>query len=197
MFLAIKKYLLIASVVFAFASVAYGDLIKLGPGTSVTSAYQRSHWGVHNPQIGFFAGTLNPEGSYRNSAEYGLTLGLQPYSAFNIVGELSFSQNNQDQATNNSELQRTKLIIYGLYNFDPTNSLIFKPYAGIGVGPMLESTTARDRIELATIPTIGFDYPFDIKNNSQLSLGINTRYLISSSSIPNAFGANVIAKYWF
>jgi len=150
----------------------------------------------YKPHIGVLTGIATPEGNYQSSAEYGVTMGYQPYIPFSIGAEFSHSKNNVSSGSDVADLDRTKLLINGAYNFGGTIPVISKSYIGLAVGPMLESTNSTDRIVVGTMPNAGFDIPFKIKDNS-LSLGLNARYLISSSGASNTFSMNAMAKYWF
>lgn len=150
----------------------------------------------YKPHLGALTGIATPEGNYQSSAEYGMTIGYQPYIPFSIGAELSHSKNNVSSGNSASDLDRTKLLVNAAYNFGGHIPVISKSYIALAFGPMLESTESSDSIVIGTMPNVGFDMPFTIKDNS-VSLGLNARYLISSSSAPNTFSLNAMAKYWF
>lgn len=149
------------------------------------------------PHIGLLTGLANPEGGYRSSAEYGVTIGYQPYIPFGLGLELSSTYSNVSDGPEQFDLQRTKLLVQGTYNFGGSVPIINKSYVGIAMGPMLESINSDDSWVIGTMPTVGFDYPFALQNGKSISAGLNARYLISSSSQPNTFSVNAMAKYWF
>lgn len=150
----------------------------------------------YKPHLGALTGIATPEGNYQSSAEYGMTIGYQPYIPFSIGAEFSHSKNNVSSGDDTGDLDRTKLLVNGSYNFGGHIPVISKSYVALAVGPMLESTNSSDRVVIGTMPNAGFDLPFKLKDNS-VSLGLNARYLISSSGAANTFSLNAMAKYWF
>lgn len=149
------------------------------------------------PHVGLLTGLATPEGSYRSGAEYGVTVGYQPYIPFGVGLEVSTSQSNPSEGPDSRELTRTKVLVQGTYNFGGDIPVLSKTYIGIAAGPMLESVNGDDTWVLGTMPTAGFDIPFQLKDGKDLSLGLNTRYLVSSSGASNTFSLNAMAKYWF
>lgn len=149
------------------------------------------------PHVGLLTGLANPEGNYRSSAEYGITVGYQPYIPFGLGLELSSTYSNVSSGPEQYDLQRTKLLVQGTYNFGGSVPIINKSYVGVAVGPMLESVNSDDSWVIGTMPTVGFDYPFALNNGKDISAGLNARYLVSSSGEPNTFSVNAMAKYWF
>lgn len=150
----------------------------------------------YKPHLGALTGIDTPEGNYQSSAEYGMTIGYQPYIPFSIGAEFSHSKNNVSSGDSAADLDRTKLLMNVAYNFGGHIPVISKSYVALAVGPMLESTNSSDSVVIGTMPNAGFDMPFNIKDNS-VSLGLNARYLISSSGASNTFSLNAMAKYWF
>lgn len=151
----------------------------------------------YKPHAGLLAGYADPEGSYRSGAEYGITVGYQPYIPFGLGLELSTTQNDVTTGPTEFDFRRTKLLVQGTYNFGGAIPVISHSYIGLAIGPMLESTTGSDELVFGTMPTLGFDYPIATNNGKDITLGLNARYLISSSGVPDAFGLNAMAKYWF
>lgn len=151
----------------------------------------------YKPHVGLLAGLATPEGNYQSSTEYGITLGYQPYIPFGLGLELSSARSDVDGGSDAFDLQRTKLLVQGTYNFGGNMPIINKSYVGVSVGPMIESVADDDNLELGVMPTVGFDYPFALDNGRDISAGLNARYLVSSSGQPNTFSINAMAKYWF
>lgn len=152
----------------------------------------------YKPHVGLLAGLATPEGNYQSSAEYGITLGYQPYIPFGLGIELSSARSDVDGGSDAFDLQRTKLLVQATYNFGGNVPIIKQSYVGLAAGPMLESIGGSDdNLELGVMPTLGFDYPFALDNGKDVSAGLNARYLVSSSGQPNTFSLNAMAKYWF
>jgi hypothetical protein len=149
------------------------------------------------PHVGLLTGLATPEGSYRSGTEYGVTLGYQPYIPFGVGIELSTSQSNPSEGPDSRELQRTKVLAQATYNFGGNIPVLSKTYIGLAAGPMLETINNDDNWVIGTMPTAGFDIPFTLQNGKDLSVGLNARYLVSSSGAPNTFSLNAMAKYWF
>lgn len=149
------------------------------------------------PHFGLLTGFATPEGNYRTSAEYGVTFGYQPYIPIAVGLELSTTYNNTSEGPESRDLQRTKLLVQGTYNFGGNVPILSQSYVGVAIGPMIESVNNDDTWEVGTLPTVGFDYPFQLRNGKDISFGANARYLMSSSSAANTFSLNAMAKYWF
>jgi len=150
------------------------------------------------PHVGLIAGIANHEGSTFDSAfEYGVDVGFQPYVPFGLGLELSTATSEVDVGIFDEELVRTKLLAKGTYNFGGGIPVIKHSYVGLAIGPMLESLAGDDELYIGTAPMLGFDIPLREKSHDYLSLGLNARYLISSSGSPDAFTVNGMMKYWF
>jgi hypothetical protein len=149
------------------------------------------------PHVGVLTGVANTEGNYQSGFEYGATIGYQPYIPFGIGMELSTAYNNVSSGPEQFDFQRTKLLVQGTYNFGGNIPIIAQSYVGVAIGPMLESINNDTELVVGTMPTLGFDYPFALRSGEDVSLGLNARYLVSSSGVPNTFGVNAMAKYWF
>lgn len=147
------------------------------------------------PHVGVLLGFSEPDGSGGAGADYGVDIGFQPYVPFGFGLELSGS--------NNTEVQQTRLLVRGTYNFGGAIPVIKNSYVGAGLGPVIGSVGERDRVLLGLAPMIGFDIPvYRFSSVSEgrkdyVSLGLHAKYLILEGSDPDALSANAVAKYWF
>lgn len=148
-----------------------------------------------NPHIGVTAGVLNPEGSYKTGAEYGMTVGIQPYIPFGLAMSLSFSSNNSKEADTRS-LDRTSVLLRGSYNFGGNLALIKNSFVAIATGPIIN----QDATYFGIAPIVGFDIPvreWSGKYLSYLSVGAEAKYMIVSSNESDGLTVNGVLKYWF
>lgn len=189
--------LLISTIVFSNLLIPSAQAIENAIDNAIVETRPVITESELKPHVGLLTGLATPEGSYRSGAEYGVTLGYQPYIPFGVGLELSTSQSNPSEGPDSLELQRTKILAQGAYNFGGNIPVLSKSYIGIAVGPMLETINNDDNWVIGTMPTAGFDIPFTLEDGKDLSLGLNARYLVSSSGAPNTFSLNAMAKYWF
>ncbi len=148
-----------------------------------------------NPHIGITAGVLNPEGSYKTGAEYGINVGIQPYIPFGLGMSLTFSQNNSKEA-NTRSLDRTAVLVRGSYNFGGELPLIKNSYVALATGPVIN----QDATYFGMAPIVGFDIPvreWSGKYLSYLSVGAEAKYMIISNNESDGLTVNGAVKYWF
>lgn len=147
------------------------------------------------PHVGAIIGFQEPEGSGGAGPDYGLDIGFQPYIPFGFGLELSGSRN--------TEVDQTRLLIRGTYNFGGDIPVISNSYIGAGIGPVIGSVGDSDRVLLGFAPMVGFDIPvYAFSSLSEgrkdfLTLGLHAKYLILEGSDPDALSANGVVKYWF
>lgn len=149
------------------------------------------------PHVGLLAGVAAGEGALNSGMEYGIDAGYQPYVPFGVGIELSSATADVDSGLISDDLTRTKLLAKVTYNFGGQIPLIRDSYVGVGAGPMLESIGGDDDLYLGVMPILGFDIPLQSKPREYMSAGMNVRYLVSSSGIPNSTSVNGMLKYWF
>lgn len=140
--------------------------------------------------MGINMGLSTPEGSYDTTGNLGVEIGYQPYIPFGLGAELFTTQIDADRGGDD---QRTALLAKGSYNFGGETPVIRYSWAGIGAGPVY----ADGLWEVGLAPQVGFDVPVTKINNQDLTLGGNAKYLITSTSSPDAFMANFAVKYWY
>lgn len=149
------------------------------------------------PHIGARMGVATPEDDYDGAFEYGVEIGYQPYIPFGFGLEFTtFSSDNG----NASDLDRTRLIAKGTYNFGGPILLIKDSYVGAGLGPVFDSISNTTRTRLGIDVLAGFDLPLSSKNAFQadsFSIGANANYLFVSSAAPDSFGLTGLLKYWY
>ncbi len=148
------------------------------------------------PHLGLQAGYANPEYDYNAAVEYGIDVGFQPFVPFGLGFEVStLSSDGQ----NDQDLDRTKAMVRGTYNFGGTNEFIRISYVGLGLGAVWDSVGNDDAVNLGMAPTVGFDYPIAAFGGESryLSLGANAKYLIVGANMPDTFSLNGQMKYWF
>lgn len=147
------------------------------------------------PHVGAIIGFSEPDGSGRAGGDFGVDIGFQPYIPFGFGLELAGS--------NNTEVDQTRLLIRGTYNFGGTIPVIKSSYVGAGIGPVIGSVGDSDRVLLGFAPMVGFDMPvYRFSSMSEgrkdyLTLGLHAKYLILEGSDPDALSANGVVKYWF
>ncbi len=148
-----------------------------------------------NPHVGVTAGVVNPEGSYRSGAEYGVNFGFQPYIPFGLGMQLTFSKNKSKEA-NERDLDRTAAMIRGTYNFGGSITVIKNSFVGVMTGPIIN----QDATYFGLAPIVGFDIPvreWSGKYLSYLSVGAEAKYMIVSSDESDGLTVNGVLKYWF
>lgn len=147
------------------------------------------------PHVGALIGINEPDGRGSAGSDYGLDIGFQPYIPFGFGLELSSSRN--------SEVDQTRLLVRGTYNFGGDTPILRSTYIGAGVGPVIGSVGDSDRVLLAIAPMVGFDIPvyrfsrLSEERKDYLSLGLHAKYLILEGSDPDALSMNGVVKYWF
>lgn len=149
------------------------------------------------PHIGLRGGLANPEHNYDGGMEYGIEAGIQPYIPISVGVELTTFHSDNDTAP---DLNRTKLLAKGNYNFGGTIPVIKHSYVGALIGPVFDVEGDVNRGRLGMGPQAGFDIPLTTSNetrNQSFSLGANLNYLFVSNSAPDTFGMNGVVKYWF
>ena len=148
-----------------------------------------------NPSIGITAGVVNPEGSYKSAAEYGIGFAFQPYIPFGLGMSLTFSK-NQSKNSNTRDLDRTAAMVRGTYNFGGNITVIKNSFVGVMTGPIIN----QDATYFGLAPVVGFDIPvreWSGKYLSFLSVGAEAKYMIVSSNESDGLVVNGVLKYWF
>lgn len=148
-----------------------------------------------NPSVGVTLGAVNPEGSYRTGAEYGVGFAVQPYIPFGLGMNLTFSK-NQSKNSNTRDLDRTAAMVRGTYNFGGNITVIKNSFVGIMTGPIMN----QDATYFGIAPIVGFDIPvreWSGKYLSYLSVGAEAKYMIVSSNESDGLVVNGVLKYWF
>lgn len=148
-----------------------------------------------NPHVGVTAGIVNPEGSYKSAAEYGVNFGFQPYVPFGLGMSLTFSSNPSKEA-NTRSLDRTAVLVRGSYNFGGNLALIKNSFVAVASGPIINQNATYFGIA----PIIGFDIPvreWSGQYLSYLSVGAEAKYMIVSSNESDGLTVNGVLKYWF
>lgn len=147
------------------------------------------------PHVGAIIGFQEPDGSGRAGGDFGVDIGFQPYIPFGFGLELAGSST--------TEVDQTRLLLRGTYNFGGTTPVIKNSYIGAGLGPVIGSVGDSDRVLLGFAPMVGFDMPvYRFSSMSEgrkdyLTLGLHAKYLITEGSDPDALSANGVVKYWF
>ncbi len=148
------------------------------------------------PHIGARLGIADSEGGYGGAAEYGLEVGFQPYIPYGIAVEITnFTSENRD-----GDLNRTKVLARGTYNFGGTNMIIRHSYVGLGLGPVFDTVPGDSDVRLGTELQAGIDFPLNsvgLVSRKSMSLGATANYLFVSNSGVDTFGVNGLLKYWF
>ncbi len=148
------------------------------------------------PHIGARLGIASPEGGYGGAAEYGLEVGFQPYIPYGAAVEIT----NFTSDKNEGDLNRTKVLARGTYNFGGTNMIVRHSYVGLGLGPVFDTVPGDSDVRLGTDLQAGIDFPLNAVGliaRKSMSLGATANYLFVSNSGVDTFGVNGLLKYWF
>ena len=145
----------------------------------------KSAYRIH---MGLTAGMNNPNGDAESSPEYGINVGFQPYIPFGLGAEFTTSE------LDNSNVNRTNLLVRGTYNFGGDIPVLKSSYIGLLTGPMFQSQNGET--EWSAGPTVGFDIPLQEKSSDFLSLGLTAKYLYTTD-VQDSFSAGLALKYWY
>lgn len=140
--------------------------------------------------IGLSGGLSSPEGNSQENPVYGINVGFQLFVPVSMQIEAmtaNFSRANQ------SDRQRTSVLVRGNYNFGGTIPVIRSSYVGLGLGPVF---TGSD-LELGASPIAGFDIPLTRAPRNYLTLGLSVSYLITAGDTPDSFIGTANLKYWY
>lgn len=182
----------------AFVATANAQTSAAAPGQTVSSTFpkpQEVYQEGLNPHVGVTLGVVNPEGSYKSGAEYGVNFGFQPYIPFGLGMSLTFSSNDS-KYQNTRSLDRTAVLVRGTYNFGGSVTVIKNSYVGVMTGPVIN----QDAMYFGFAPVLGFDIPvreWSGKYLSYLSVGAEAKYTIVSSNESDGLTVNGVVKYWF
>lgn len=171
-------FMLFAAISAQAAPDATGTLVKPAPVAVV--ADQAWH-------IGALGGTTNANGG--SNVEYGVDIGFQPYIPFSVGGELS--------RVDTGDLDRTKLVARGDYNFGGTLPVIRYSYVGAITGVVFDRSTDYDGNWIAAGPVLGFDIPVGRVSDKAVTLGAQAQYMFVEGSAPDAGALSGQVKFWF
>lgn len=151
------------------------------------------------PHIGVRLGVADSDSNYRSAAEVGIEAGFQPYIPYGLGIEVTnFTADNSTDGV--GDLNRTKLLIRGTYNFGGTNEIVRRSYVGVGVGPVFDTVPGDSDMRMGTDLVAGIDFPLNstgLVTHKMFSLGATANYLFVSNSGADTFGVNGLVKYWF
>lgn len=188
-----------ALVLLAMIGVQSGAADSTGVSKTVPQTRKPMSDAETKPHIGVLAGMADTtQGSRDTAVEYGLDVGFQPLIPWGAGLELTrYSSGTNDAG--GDDLNRTKLLAKGSFNFGGTTPLIRHSYVALGAGPVFDEVDGRWDIELGVAPGLGFDIPIaqDQVEQTRYTLGANANYLFVSGSNPETFAVNGIMKYWF
>ena len=136
--------------------------------------------------MGLTAGVNSPNGAAGSSAEYGINVGFQPYVPFGLGAEVVTAELDK------TNIQRTSVLARGTYNFGGDIPVLRSSYMGATAGPMFVDGST----EWSVGPLAGFDIPLQDQTSNFLSLGLQAKYLWTTSS-QDAFSAGLALKYWY
>lgn len=148
------------------------------------------------PHIGVMAGFSNPEGSFDTTGEYGLDVGLQPWSPLGVGLEVTRVSTERTFRGVNQNLERTNVLVKGIYNLGGTIPVVRYSYLGLGLGAVFD-TSAYTGTHSGIAPLIGFDIPLTNDTANFFSLGAGAKYVFVSGPSPDSFTVNGMVKYWF
>lgn len=150
------------------------------------------------PDIGVRFGVVSPTENYNNAAEYGIEAGYQPYIPFGLGIELDhyFTDHRENAVLN---VERTRLLARGTYNFGGDIPVVKNSYLGLGLGPVFDNLKGQAALNLGVEALAGADFFLTRKtlDKNAVSLGANINYLFVNSLAANTFTLNGAVKYWF
>lgn len=151
------------------------------------------------PHIGVRLGVADSDSGYRGAAEIGAEVGYQPYIPFGAGLEVTnFTAGNSNDGV--GDLNRTKVLLRGTYNFGGVQEIIRHSYVGLGIGPVFDTVSGSSDTRLGTDLLAGIDFPLTASGSvdrKTFSLGATANYLFVSDSGADTFGVNGLVKYWF
>lgn len=148
--------------------------------------------------LGVRAGGANPGSDFDNAFEYGVEYGFQPYIPYGLIFELSGY--NSDNSGAGEDLNRSKLMVKGNYNFGGDIPVIKESYLGAGAGAVMDTVDSTSYGRLGLSLQGGFDVPLTASGtlrSGSYSVGADLRYLFVSNSAPDDFNVSGVMKYWF
>jgi hypothetical protein len=146
---------------------------------------------------GVFGGVATPEERFRNTPEYGVDVGFQPYIPFGVGLEVSAFSTDRSIDGVRDQLNRTMVLAKASYNFGGDQILLRDSYVGLGLGPAFDSSSPWNGTHFVTAPMLGFDIPLARSEADFISLGLVAKYHFVSGPSPDGFALNGAAKYWF
>lgn len=190
MFKSILTASLFLSSLNAFAQMSSAEKQNIenrleGTFPTLRSASERSLYKMH---MGLTAGIANPNGDIESSPEYGLNVGFQPYVPLGFGAEVSTSEIDQ------TNVQRTNLLVRGTYNLGGDIPVLRSSYLGVLTGPMFENKDGDTEWSIG--PTVGFDIPLQNKATDYLSVGLTAKYLYTTN-VQDTFATGAALKYWY
>ncbi|MGE3760003.1 MAG: hypothetical protein AB7H97_19705 [Pseudobdellovibrionaceae bacterium] len=163
---------------------------------AVSKSETEEEW---KPHMGLTAGFADPTDNYEGATEYGLDVGYQPFVPFGIGVEFTHFSSEKNSGLQNVEIERTKLLGRGTYNFGGTIPVIKNSFVGAALGPVFDHEDGKDKLNIGISSLLGVDFPLggtDVTRKS-FSLGATMSYLAVGGGAADTFGMNGLLKYWF
>lgn len=149
------------------------------------------------PSIGLRLGAADPTDGYDATTEYGLEFGIQPYIPYGVGAVVSMYSAERD---GQPDLDRTKVLARGTYNFGGTIPVIRSSFVGADAGLVVDTLGRTSYGRFGVGPVAGFDIPLSAKgliDRGVVTLGANVSYLLVSDAAADDFGLRGQLKYWF
>lgn len=161
-----------------------------------TEVTRQDEW---KPHVGLKTGYAGTRNDFDSAVEYGIDLGFQPYIPYGFGFELARYTTDREVDAQTEDLERTKLMARGTYNFGGQTPVIRHSYVGASLGAIFDRIDGEDSTKAGIAPVIGFDIPLaEVPDTGKiLSLGASAAYLIVDGSNPDVFSMNGQLKYWF
>lgn len=165
-------------------SMNYDNTVSgtMGTGESITDRYNKLH-------VGLLGGVNDPNSSSTAaSSEYGLEMGYQPTSAWNIGAEATTTKLDRSD-----EARRTMGLLKATTQLSDSISVIKEIFVGAAGGTVVTDGKWR----LGGGPLAGFDIPLS-RNASHdfFTVGANAKYIFTNAT-PDSLIAALALKYWF
>lgn len=151
------------------------------------------------PHLGLQLGYAEPGKDYSSALGYGLEVGFQPYIPIGVALRISHYSTDGNATAGDNDLDRTKLLAKGTYNFGGYMPVIRNSYVGTELGAIFDSLNGNDQTRLGWGFLAGVDFPINelgVTQRNSFSLGADINYLVVFNARDD-FSLNGNMKYWF
>lgn len=154
----------------------------MGGGESATDRYNKLH-------VGLLGGVTEPNSSTTTaSTEYGMEIGYQPTSLWNVGAEATTTKLDRTD-----EARRTMALLKATTQFGESTPVLKEFFFGAAGGTVVTD----GKWQIGGGPLAGFDVPIGHnRSHDFLSVGANAKYIFTKDT-PDSLIAALAVKYWF